>query len=175
MPAGMNKQRLWETWRTLLWARAIENLALVVSTQNVLSAEDRGLAIVAAPEAILYESTLPGMAVIETGLDRVRALRVGRDGNEATPLAARNRASCPSNGSAQNYTTASTRARCPKLRSRGRPGPDGHRLGRSRRSHAKIASYQLGAANKARPLTLPSTRSKSKAVGNLRIWRNRLR
>ena len=85
MPAGMNKRRLWDTWRTLLWARAIENLALVVSTQNVLSADDRGLASVAAPEAILYESTLPGMAVVETGLDRVRELRAGRDGNEATP------------------------------------------------------------------------------------------
>jgi predicted amidohydrolase len=85
MPAGMNKQRLWETWRTLLWARAIENLALVVSTQNMLSAADRGLAIVAAPEAVLYESTVPGMAVVEIGLVRVRALRAGRDGNAATP------------------------------------------------------------------------------------------
>ena len=85
MPAGLDKRRLWETWRTLLWARAIENLALVVSTQNLLTAQDRGLAIVAAPEAILYESTVAGMGVIEIGLDRVRALRAGRDGNDATP------------------------------------------------------------------------------------------
>lgn len=85
MPAGMNKQRLWETWRALLWARAIENLALVVSTQNLVSPEDRGLAIVAAPEAIVYESTVPGMGIVEVGLDRVRALRAGRDGNAATP------------------------------------------------------------------------------------------
>jgi predicted amidohydrolase len=84
MPAGLNKRRLWETWRTLLWARAIENLALVVSTQNLLNAADRGLAIVAAPEAILYESTVAGMGVVELSLDRVRALRAGRDGNEAT-------------------------------------------------------------------------------------------
>src|SRR5262249_61930147 len=55
MPAGKDKGRLWATWRTLLWARAIENLALVVSTQNLLTAADRGLAIVAAPEAILHE------------------------------------------------------------------------------------------------------------------------
>jgi predicted amidohydrolase len=85
MPAGLNKRRLWETWRTLLWARAIENLALVVSTQNLLTSEDRGLAIVAAPEAILYESTVAGMGVVEVGLDRVRALRAGRDGDAATP------------------------------------------------------------------------------------------
>jgi predicted amidohydrolase len=84
MPAGLNKRRLWETWRTLLWARAIENLALVVSTQNLLAGDDRGLAIVAAPEAILYENTLPGMAVVETGLDRVRALRAGRDGGDSS-------------------------------------------------------------------------------------------
>src|SRR5204862_4242074 len=57
MPAGLDKGRLWETWRTLLWARAIENLALVVSTQNMVSTDHRGLAIVAAPESILYESS----------------------------------------------------------------------------------------------------------------------
>jgi len=85
MPAGLDKGRLWETWRTLLWARAIENLALVVSTQNLLTPEDRGLAIVAAPEGILYETAAPGMGIIEVGLDRVRALRAGRDGNAATP------------------------------------------------------------------------------------------
>jgi predicted amidohydrolase len=80
MPAGMNKGLLWETWRTLLWARAIENLALVVSTQNMLGPADRGLALVAAPEKILFESTLSGMAVVEASLDRVRELRMGRDG-----------------------------------------------------------------------------------------------
>ncbi|HEX3881975.1 MAG TPA: carbon-nitrogen hydrolase family protein [Stellaceae bacterium] len=79
MPAGLDKRRLWETWRTLLWARAIENLALVVSTQNLLTARDRGLSIVAAPESILFESTVAGMAVIEVTLDRVRELRNGRD------------------------------------------------------------------------------------------------
>ncbi len=79
MPAGLDKRRLWETWRTFLWARAIENLAIVVSTQNLVTAADRGLAIIAAPESILHESTLPGMAVVEIGLDRVRELRAGRD------------------------------------------------------------------------------------------------
>ncbi len=84
MPAGLDKRRLWDTWRTLLWARAIENLAVVVSTQNMATPEDRGLAIVAAPEAILFESTLPGMSVVEVSLDRVRALRAGRDGGDAS-------------------------------------------------------------------------------------------
>ena len=79
MPAGLDKRRLWATWRTLLWARAIENLALVVSTQNLFSADQRGLALIAGPEEIHYESTVPGFAVVEVGLERVRALRAGRD------------------------------------------------------------------------------------------------
>src|SRR4029077_11700899 len=80
MPAGMDKRRLWDTWRTLLWARAIENLAIVVSTQNLLSHADRGLAIGTPPESILYESTVAGMGIVEVSLDRVRDLRTGRDG-----------------------------------------------------------------------------------------------
>jgi len=79
MPAGLDKRMLWATWRTLLWARAIENLALVVSTQNLFSADQRGLALIAGPEEIHYESTVAGFAVIEIGLERVRALRAGRD------------------------------------------------------------------------------------------------
>ena len=35
MPAGIDKNRLWATWRTLILARAIENLAIVVTTQNL--------------------------------------------------------------------------------------------------------------------------------------------
>src|SRR5579872_6112178 len=79
MPAGLDKRMLWATWRTLLWARAIENLALVVSNQNLFSADQRGLALIAGPEEIHYESTVAGFAVIEIGLERVRALRAGRD------------------------------------------------------------------------------------------------
>ena len=89
MPAGMNKKRLWATWRTLIWARAIENLAIVVTTQNLFTAEERGLAMVAGPEEIVFESTAPGMAVLEVSLERVRHLRstqdtVGASANNAT-------------------------------------------------------------------------------------------
>jgi predicted amidohydrolase len=85
-PAGLDKGRLWPTWRTLLWARAIENLALVVSTQNLIRPDSRGLAMIAAPEEILYESTAPGMAVVQVRLDRLRALRAGRDGHGSAEL-----------------------------------------------------------------------------------------
>jgi predicted amidohydrolase len=79
MPAGKDKGRLWATWRTLLWARAIENLAIVVSTQNLFDHTERGLAIVTSPEEILYESVAAGMGIVEVGLERVRFLRSTRD------------------------------------------------------------------------------------------------
>jgi predicted amidohydrolase len=86
MPAGVDKNRLWATWRTLIWARAIENLSIVVTTQNLFDPAQRGLAIVASPEEILFESTAPGMSLIDVSLDRVRALRTSRDevGSSAT-------------------------------------------------------------------------------------------
>ena len=80
MPAGTDKSRLWATWRALIWARAIENLALVVTTQNMFNHGERGLAMVAAPEEILFESTAVGRAIVDVSLDRVRAMRAGRDG-----------------------------------------------------------------------------------------------
>jgi predicted amidohydrolase len=79
MPAGRDKRRLWATWRTLIWARAIENLAIMVTTQNVFDHSERGLAMVAAPEEILLESTSAGMSVVDVSLERVRYLRDTRD------------------------------------------------------------------------------------------------
>ena len=72
---GREKRRLWATWRTLIWARAIENLAIVVTTQNLFDHSERGLAMVAAPEEILLESTNAGMSVVDVSLERVRYLR----------------------------------------------------------------------------------------------------
>ena len=40
MPAGKDKNRLWATWRTLIWARAIENLAIVVTNPEISSVRD---------------------------------------------------------------------------------------------------------------------------------------
>jgi predicted amidohydrolase len=79
MPAGKDKKRLWDTWRALIWARAIENLAIVVTTQNLFTHEERGLAMVASPEAILFESTIVGSTCVDVSLDRVRYLRSTRD------------------------------------------------------------------------------------------------
>lgn len=79
MPAGKDKHKLWATWRTLIWARAIENLALVVTTQNLFSNAERGLAMIASPEEILFESTAAGLSVVDVDLERVRYLRSTRD------------------------------------------------------------------------------------------------
>jgi predicted amidohydrolase len=78
IPAGNDKKRLYETWRTLIFARAIENLAIVVTTQNIYG-EERGLAMVASPEEILLEATEPGVHYVDVELDRVRLLRAEID------------------------------------------------------------------------------------------------
>jgi predicted amidohydrolase len=79
MPAGIDKRRLWATWRHLIWARAIENLAVVVTTQNMFNHQERGLAMVAAPEEIVFESTAAGLFLVDVDLERVRALRSSID------------------------------------------------------------------------------------------------
>src|ERR1700726_5163086 len=75
MPAGKDKRTLWATWRALIWARAIENLAIVVTTQNLFNHSERGLAMVAAPEEIMFESTAAGLSVVGVCLQRGRSLR----------------------------------------------------------------------------------------------------
>jgi predicted amidohydrolase len=84
MPAGLYKRKLWSTWRNLLWSRAIENLAVVVSTQNMVAPGDRGLALVATPEEVIYESTAAGTGYVDVSLDRVRELRSGRDAGNSS-------------------------------------------------------------------------------------------
>ena len=79
LPAGSDKKLLWQTWRHLIWARAIENLAIVVTTQNLLNPDDRGLAMVASPEEVLFETTAAGTFLVDIDLSRVRELRQGRD------------------------------------------------------------------------------------------------
>jgi predicted amidohydrolase len=80
LPAGTDKQRLWESWRNLIWSRAIENLAIVATTQNLFDADERGLAMVTTPEEIIFETTRPGLYVIDLDLARIRELRNEEDG-----------------------------------------------------------------------------------------------
>jgi predicted amidohydrolase len=90
LPAGKDKKRLWATWRTLIWARSIENLALVVTTQNLVHHRERGLAMVAAPEEIVFESTVAGTTVVDVSLERIRVMRAARNEvNSSTDFAAK--------------------------------------------------------------------------------------
>jgi predicted amidohydrolase len=79
LPAGVDKNKLWATWRNLIWSRAIENLAVVVTTQNLFDKSQRGLAMVATPEEVVFESTREGMFLVDVDLDRVRDLRAQKD------------------------------------------------------------------------------------------------
>lgn len=80
LPAGINKRKLWATWRNLIWARAIENLAVVVTTQNVFASDERGLAMVATPEEVVFETTGSGLFLVTVDLERIRDLRARIDG-----------------------------------------------------------------------------------------------
>jgi predicted amidohydrolase len=79
LPAGIDKQRLWATWRNLIWSRAIENLAIVVTTQNLFDPTEHGLAMVATPEEVVFETVLPGLFVMDLDLVRLRQLRAEHD------------------------------------------------------------------------------------------------
>lgn len=79
LPAGVDKQALWGTWRNLIWSRAIENLAVVVTTQNLFSSSEKGLAMVATPEEIVFETTKNGIYLVDIDLERIRELRELRD------------------------------------------------------------------------------------------------
>lgn len=73
-PIGGLLYELRETWRTLLWTRAIENHCYVVASQHIYGMED-GLAMIAGPEAILAESAGPGVLTAEVDLERLVWLR----------------------------------------------------------------------------------------------------
>lgn len=74
-PAGGAINELLSTWRTLLWARAIENLVFTVASQNLYGPEEQGVGQIAAPERILQASAGEGLIVAELDLDRLDYLR----------------------------------------------------------------------------------------------------
>jgi hypothetical protein len=89
----------------------------VVTTQNVFDHSERGLAMVAAPEEILLESTSVGMSVVDVSLERVRYLRGTRDVLGSSEQCAVKQGSLARNGSAPSFTMRSICGRCAKRRS----------------------------------------------------------
>lgn len=74
-PAGGAINELMASWRTLLRARAIENLVYTVATQNLYDAAEIGVGLISGPEDILASSDAEGMLVADLDLDRLRYLR----------------------------------------------------------------------------------------------------
>lgn len=70
---------LYETWRTLVWARAIENLAYTAVCANLPTSESKGLTRVCSPEGIVLDEQLEGVYLTTVDLDRVRWLREEQD------------------------------------------------------------------------------------------------
>jgi predicted amidohydrolase len=73
-PIGGLIYELTDTWKTMIWARAIENLVYVAATQNLYGCEE-GVGMIAGPEQVLAESKRPGMLLATVDLDRLQELR----------------------------------------------------------------------------------------------------
>jgi predicted amidohydrolase len=74
-PAGGAINELLPTWRTMVWARAIENLVHTAAVQNLYAADEEGVGIVAAPEQVLAQSGDEGMLIADLDRDRLSFLR----------------------------------------------------------------------------------------------------
>jgi hypothetical protein len=65
---------LFNTWKNLIWARAIENIAYVITCQHMPGVDD-GIATIAGPEEILAESKKEGFIMAKLDLERLNWLR----------------------------------------------------------------------------------------------------
>lgn len=73
-PVGGLVYELHETFRCVQWARAIENLCYLVTSQHMYGMED-GFGMIAGPEAILADRRDAGLIVADLDLDRIHWLR----------------------------------------------------------------------------------------------------
>jgi predicted amidohydrolase len=84
LPAGLAgpHSALFETWRTVIWSRAIENLACTAVSSNLTAGREHGLAMICSPEEVLLEAHDEGVFVAAVDLDRLRWLREETDSLE---------------------------------------------------------------------------------------------
>lgn len=61
-------------WKTLLWARAIENLVYIPCSQNIYG-DEGGFSFIISPEKILAENSNEGILVADIDLGRLHKLR----------------------------------------------------------------------------------------------------
>ena len=74
-PAGGAINELLPGWRTLLWARAVENLVYTAASQNLYAPDEEGVGQIASPEGVLAASAQEGLLVADLDLDRLEYLR----------------------------------------------------------------------------------------------------
>lgn len=74
-PSGGAINELMPSWKTMIWARAIENLVYAIAVQNLYTEGEEGVGMIAAPESILAQSSGQGLVMAELDLDRLRFLR----------------------------------------------------------------------------------------------------
>ena len=77
-PAGGAINELLLSWRTLVWARAIENLVFTGACQN-LYGDEEGVGTIAAPEGVLASSSVEGLIVADLDFERLAYLRSTRE------------------------------------------------------------------------------------------------
>jgi predicted amidohydrolase len=74
-PVGGSVNELLASWRTILHARAIENLVYTAACQNLYDEGEEGVGQVAGPEGVLEQRTDAGMVIADLDMDRLEFLR----------------------------------------------------------------------------------------------------
>lgn len=74
-PAGGAIGDLCPPWRTMIWARAIENLVYTVAVQNLYGDDSDAVGTIAAPEEILAQQPGEGLLIADLDLRRLDFLR----------------------------------------------------------------------------------------------------
>ena len=74
------------TWKTLVWARAIENLVYVATGGHIWGVEE-GIAMICSPEEIVADTTKMGIITADVDFDRLEWLRNNDTPAEHYPVA----------------------------------------------------------------------------------------
>ncbi len=74
-PVGGAVNELLPAWRTILHARAIENLLYTAASQNLYADGEEGIGQIAGPERVLESRAEEGMLVADLDMDRLEFLR----------------------------------------------------------------------------------------------------
>lgn len=80
-PTGVLRphSELFDTWRVVARARAIDNLTAIALCSNATPQTGEGFGLVCSPEEILLETAEPGVHFADVDIDRVRWLRGEQD------------------------------------------------------------------------------------------------